>query len=441
MNLLTRLRRPASESRDSFEQYIADVNASMLGSVYPAVQQTYKGRPVERIDGSFEGRVQGAYKDNGVVFACQVARMLLFTEARFMWQQLRAGRPGDLFWTPGLAVLEEPWLNGSTGDLLSRMLQDVDFAGNAYVRRSSPTAGSISFERLRPDWVTIVLGQRPDFVTPQLVGYGYEPEGPGKGDPVFFDVSEVAHWSPIPDPLATYRGMSWLSPIIREVTADSAASDHKLQFFNNAATPNMVVTFDSSKTPEQVARFKDLFDQDHRGFRNAYKTLFLGGGGDATPVGSDFKQMDFKVVQGAGETRIAAAAGVPPVIVGLSEGLQAATYSNYGQARRRFGDMTIRPLWRSACAALSTIVPPVERARLWYDDRDIPALQEDRKDAADIAAVNASTIRTYTDAGYTPESAVAAVTNEDLTLLVHSGLYSVQLQAANSAPMTSGSAP
>jgi phage portal protein BeeE len=57
------------------------------------------------------------------------------------------------------------------------------------------------------------------------------------------------------------------------------------------------------------------------------------------------------VTQGAGETRIAAAAGVPPVIVGLSEGLQAATYSNYSQARRRFADGTMRPLWRNAAVA------------------------------------------------------------------------------------------
>ena len=44
---------------------------------------------------------------------------------------------------------------------------------------------------------------------------------------------------------------------------------------------------------------------------NAYKTLFLAGGADVKVVGADLKQVDFKQVQGAGETRIAAAAGVP----------------------------------------------------------------------------------------------------------------------------------
>jgi hypothetical protein len=30
----------------------------------------------------------------------------------------------------------------------------------------------------------------------------------------------VAHWSPIPDPLANFRGMSWLTPVLREIDAD-----------------------------------------------------------------------------------------------------------------------------------------------------------------------------------------------------------------------------
>jgi hypothetical protein len=151
-------------------------------------------------------------------------------------------------------------------------------------------------------------------------------------------------------------------------------------------------------------------------------------------VGSDFKQIDFKQVRGHGETRIAAAAGVPPVIVGLSEGLEAATYSNYGQARRRFADGTMRPLWGLMADSLAPIVNiPVGRSgepdnRLWYDDRDIPFLQEDVADEADIQETQARTIRTLVDGGFTPESAVSAVVNGDMTMLSHTGLYSVQLQ-------------
>jgi hypothetical protein len=139
--------------------------------------------------------------------------------------------------------------------------------------------------------------------------------------------------------------------------------------------------------------------------------------------------VDMKQIQGAGETRIAAAAGVPPVIVGLSEGLQAATYSNYGQARRRFADNTMRPLWRNASGSLETLVrPPNAASRLWYDDRDIQALAEDKKDLAEVRQLEAQQIGRLLDAGFKAESVVDATMTGDWSQLQHSGLFSVQLQ-------------
>jgi hypothetical protein len=78
-----------------------------------------------------------------------------------------------------------------------------------------------------------------------FLGIIYHPGGKYSGkDPVSFLAEEVSHFAPIPDPLAAYRGMSWLTPIVREIMGDSAATDHKLRFFENGATPNMVVSLD-----------------------------------------------------------------------------------------------------------------------------------------------------------------------------------------------------
>ncbi|MGW9031664.1 hypothetical protein ACWGQ5_48205 [Streptomyces sp. NPDC055722] len=138
-------------------------------------------------------------------------------------------------------------------------------------------------------------------------------------------------------------------------------------------------------------------------------------------------------MQGAGENRIAAAAGVPPVIVGLSEGLAAATYSNYSQVRHRFADGTMHPLWANAAGSLARLVRASGTAassavRLWCDARGVPFLREDRKDAAEILASQAQTIRTLVDAGFTPDSVRRAVDAEDWSLLSQTGLFSVQLQ-------------
>jgi phage portal protein BeeE len=132
-------------------------------------------------------------------------------------------------------------------------------------------------------------------------------------DPILFLPEEVAHFAPIPDPEARFRGMSWLTPVIREVMSDKALTDHKLSFTERGATPNMVVKFpidDLSKFQPWIEKFRE----QHEGSSNSYKTLFLGAGMDATSVGSNLQEMDLKSVQGAGETRIAAASGVPAVV-------------------------------------------------------------------------------------------------------------------------------
>jgi phage portal protein BeeE len=232
--------------------------------------------------------------------------------------------------------------------------------------------------------------------------------------------------------------MSWLSPVIGDIIGDGAATRHKTSFFENGANLGYVVTMDPDgrMNPDQFNRWVSTFKGGHEGVENAYKTLFLSAGADVKTVGTNLQELDFKQVQGAGETRICAAARVPPIIAGFSEGLASATYSNYQQARRAFADLTMRPLWRGMAGALASIVDVPTDAELWYDDRDIPFLQEDLKDEAEIQQMEAATITMYVREGFTAESAVAAVQNHDNTMLVHTGMLSVQLQepGAEEAP-------
>lgn len=417
------------EARFSTEDWAAAKSFQFGGLHYPITGIPVNGK-VEQLETSFEGYVQGAYKGNGVIFATSLARSMLFSEARFQFQRLEGGRPTSLWGDRALEILETPWPGGTTGDLLSRMEQDVTNAGNAYFKI---TGGRL--RRRRPDWVQIILTAPPEEATDtDVAGYLYAPGG--RFDDLehadFCLPEQMIHWAPIPDPTAQFRGMSWLTPVVREITADKAATDHKGRFFANAATPNIAIRYPESMAMEDFLEYVEIIKNDHTGSENAYKTMHVAGGADITVLGADLKQLDFKATQGAGETRIAAAGGVPPIIVGLSEGLSSATYSNYGMARRKFGDHWARPQWRSAAGALAKVVKVPAGSRLWYDDRDIPFLREDMGDEADIMATRAAAIRQLLDAGFTWESAVAAVDGSDLTLLKHSGLFSVQLQPAGS---------
>jgi HK97 family phage portal protein len=384
------------------------------------------GQKGEGLESNFQGYVNGAYKANGVVFACMAARQLLFSEARFQFQALVKGRPGDLFGTPELDPLHEPWTGANTGDLLTAAILDYDLAGNFYaVRRPG---GKI--RRLRPDWVTIIAGSRSgQEIDSEVIGYSYQPGGPASGeDPVVLLPEEVAHFRAYPDPLARFRGLSWLGPIVGEILGDQAATTHKQNFFENGTKLGYVVTLGENMTPDKFDTWVSKFKAGHDGTWNAYKTLFLSAGADVKTVGTNLQEVDFKKVQGAGETRICAAARVPAIIVGVSEGLESATYSNYGQARRAFADLTMRPMWRNIAGSLARLVNVPAGTRLWYDDRDVPFLQEDLKDAADIQQTQAITIRELINAGYEPDTVIKAVANQDFSLLKHTGLVSVQLQ-------------
>lgn len=419
-------------SLDDYVKALAEIQYGG-GLTWPTgIQQTIAGQATERPPVNFVGLATHAHAGNDVVFSCMLNRQLVFSAVRFRWQRIKDGKGSDLFGTEELALLETPWVGGTTQDLLSRLIQDADIAGNSYWAR----VGN-ELIRLRPDWVEIVveprmLRDRRGQLGWRKIGYLYTQDGPSNGhEPVAFLPDEIAHFAPIPDPLATFRGMSWLTPVIRQIQADHSMTKHKQKFFDNGATPNLIIKHDVGADHEKVLRFKEMLDEKHKGASNAYKTLHLYPGADVTVAGKDMRQIDFKAVQGASETRIAAAAGVPPVIVGLSEGLAAATYSNYGQARRRFADGTIHPLWQNTAGSLAPLLAnPAkgkEAVRLWYDASDVPFLREDEKDAADIAETQARTIRSLVDGGYEPDSVIAAVEAGDWRLLVHSGLMSVQL--------------
>lgn len=439
MRLLDRLR-PAPDGGDARQtsterSYGLDgLYQALVSQGAPIVRQTLAGDDEERVGPGFLSYVEKAMRADPVVWACVQVRVGLVSEGRVAYRRLRQGRPGDYFSLPELDLLRRPWPGGSDGALLGRMMLDADLAGTAYVARVAEDRLAM----LRPDRVTVVLGSReaPDApggaADAEVAGLIYEP---GDGRAVVYAPGQFALWAPYPDPLARHRGMTWMTPALREIDADLSVTRHRERFFTNGATPNMVVKVDKDVSVEAFRAFREEMEANHAGVDNAYRTLYLGGGADVDVVGANAKDAGLTEVQGLGEVRICAAAQVPPVIVGVSEGIKAATYSNYGQARRRFADGTIVPLWRSAAAALSALVPVPDDAELAVDGRDVPFLAEDAKDAAEVAQTQASTIRTLIEAGFDPDAATAAVVSGDYGRLrdAHSGLVSVQLQPPGSS--------
>lgn len=417
--------RPQNLSFDEYANWF-----SFGGAQYPLLQTTYSQLDQERI----AQNSSVAAKLHGPTFALIYARMQVFSQVRFQWTRFSGSQPGDLFGSAELRPLERPWPGGTTADLLARMEWDASTTGNAFIRRRAD-----GMFRLHPQWSFIVLGSQENAENPAyaadttMLGVLWMPPGT---KPQFFDMTQVAHYAPVPDPNSHFLGMSWITSVLRDLQADQASIEHKWQFFNHAASPNMAISFDPNVGIEKVKEFKAMMETEHRGVANAWKTLYLGGGGTPTPLGSTFKEMDYAAIQGKAESRLAAAAGVPPSWVGFSEGLEGSSLNagNFTSARRRFSDATMVHLWNNASASLEPIIAtprdrtgkPIAGASLYYDSR-IPFMRIDEKELAGIQQQEAATITSLIREGYTPDSAVAAVKNNDWTLLKHTGLVSVQL--------------
>lgn len=403
----------------------------------------------EKIENDYLGYIRGAYKTNGIVYSCIAARQRIFSQVRFGWREAKDFKFGDLFGNQELSLLERPWTNATTIDLLARMEVVASLAGNYYATKcddlgnlgKSATGPGQRIVHLRPDWVTIVIvSPSEDHWDPRakIGGYLYEPMGHfGAGGAPSANAwvlmpDEVCHYMPHPDPEARFRGMSWLTPILREIQADKAATKHKERFFSNGAQLGVIVKFDKDVGVDAVTAFKERFEASHKGEANAYKTLFLGGGADVTITTANMQEIDFKNLAAGGESRVASAAGVHPTIAGFSEGLQGSSLNqgNFGAARRLVADTTMRYLWGVASSSLQTLLAPPARPTisLWYETRDVAFLREDLKDLAEIQSQQAQTIVALGNGGWEHESVKAAVINEDWSLLKHSGLTSVQLQ-------------
>ena len=440
MSRFTRRRSGGEERHDvsnmsDLAAYYADLESLHYGgSTYNGVSMTMSGRKGETLTADAAGH-RSALKASSILWAAVSLHVRVFSQAEFAFQRLGGG-PTDLFGTAALLPLEKPWPNATTQELLAKRCMDVDLAGNSYIVRQS---GRLRW--LQPDRVSLAIQSESDPGHPEsasdaeVVGYWYTPSHAGALTE-WFDVHEVSHWSPFPDPDRQFVGMSPITPVLRELGIDRALTTYKKSFIENAATPNLAVSPKAPMTGEQAREFMDLLNKSSAGARKAGRTLFLNGA-DVTVVGADFKALDVKGVQGALESRLAAALGVPAGLVGFSEGMASNTYSNLDQSRRILTDTTLHFLWRSICAASSHLVTVPADARLWYDSRDIPFLQDDADRAATIHASEAQTIRTLTDGGFDPVSVVNAVKGGgDWSALQHTGLMSVQLMPPGTGDAT-----
>jgi hypothetical protein len=371
-----------------------------------------------------EGSPQGivrlarqAYRQNGIVFACEAVKQWLFSEARFQFEALD---DGHIFGDTSLRLLEHPWPNGDSGNLLGRACNDGSM-GNCYFRKAVPAGGGDPvLVRMVPEKVTIISQELADDLGrtwKQPIGY-LEDMGPGR-EPQMFTTEEVGHFAPLVDPDAAWRGMSWLTPILSDVRSDAKLTEYKTFHLDNGAMPGLVIKYAVKLSNKTIDTLRKRVRAKYGGAENAGNVLVLDEGADLAVAGSTLEQLQYDAVSKAGERRVCAAAGPGLLVIcGFDKG-------GYQEAIRELADLWARPNWRMLCASLEHLIPgpmanPEVPVRLWYDVGGIAALREGELQRAQAFLVKAQGLASSVAAGFTRQSAVKAAETGDLALLVPS---------------------
>ena len=386
----------------------------------------YTGAEYAPIDGTGRGRegssaylvrqARGAYAANGIVFAAMAVRQMLFSEARFQFQALT---DMHTFGDTSLSLLEHPWPNTDTGELLSRMQLDGSL-GNAYFRKAVPAdGGPAELVQMRPEAVTIISQERVDDMGRtwrRPIGYAEDISGGQGTRQQIFTTDEVAHFSPFPDPKARWRGMSWLTPILAEVHSDSRLTEYRTWHLDNGAFPGLVIKYSQKLGNRTIDSLRKRIKGRYGGPENAGNVIVLDEGADMTVAGSTLEQLQHDAVTKAGERRVCAAAGPGMLVIcGFEQG-------DYKTAIREFADLLMRPQWRMACASLAHLIPgpasnPQVPVRLWYDVSGIAALREGELERSQAFLVTMQGVASGVAAGFERTSAVQAAAAGDVSLL------------------------
>ena len=333
----------------------------------------------------YDRLAEEGYRKNVVAYRCvrEVARAC----ASVPWLLYRGRQEMDTH--PLLDLLSRPNPRQSGPELIEAAIGHLLLSGNAYFEVVRPDdAPPREFYALRPDRMRVV----PD-VSGVPRAYRYEVEGRSVDWPVdpMTGASEVLHLRDF-HPLDDWYGLSPIEAAAAAIDQHNAAAEHNAALLQNGARPSGALIFRSDPGPDGIRRVEEALLDRTQGPRQAGRPLVLGSDVDWKELGLSPKDMDFAETKAQAAREIAAAFGVPHLLVVSGE----ATFSNRADARLELWEHTVIPLLDRLSSALTTWLCPMfgQDLRLAHDLDEIPALAPRRRmkwqqiQAADFLTLN-----------------------------------------------------
>lgn len=187
-------------------------------------------------------------------------------------------------------------MNKSEGFYLTQ--SHVKLAGDSFWLLTGPQDAPENIFLLQPDKVTIKLGDFTDATATLIEGYKYKDRvqdgGKVKEIEETYQPQQVIHFK-VPNPGNMFRGKSTVEALADEIDTDNFATEVQKNFFANGAIVDFVLSTDSKVTAEQRKVLRRELRGYFGGFRNAFKTLILGGG--LKPEKLQFSNKEIQLIQ------------------------------------------------------------------------------------------------------------------------------------------------
>jgi HK97 family phage portal protein len=282
---------------------------------------------------------------------------------------------------PGHAVSQllrqpNPYYAGTT--MLAGFAASWILDGNAYFYKVRNNAGKViqllylPHFLVEPRWST--SGQ--DFIG----WYEYRVDGQVQR----LDVADVIHFRNGLNPANTRKGISPLASVLREIYSDNEAASYAAAILRNQGVPGLVISpaLPPQSADPDVAEFlkREILNRttgDDRG-----KPLVALMPTKIEQFGFDPKSMNVTQLRRLPEERIAAALGIPAVVLGYGAGLDRSIYNNVKEAREAAYESYLIPLQRIISETLAThLLTEFDQrpgAYVEFDNSAVRVLQEDQ---------------------------------------------------------------
>ena len=286
---------------------------------------------------------------------------------------------GEIEWDHPITKLllkPHPYLNRI--QFFELLIQWIQLAGNAYIKKVDDSRGTAELWPVSPDRIAPIESKDNSLF---VDGYAVANSMGSMVRNDDYDTDNVIHIA-LTNPAQPLIGISPLEAASRATDGDVAQQDWNVSAMQNRGVVEGVFTFkkqlDSSQSDSIMKRIMDKFS----GSSNARKPLVIGSDASYTRLSLTSAEMDFIESRKFNRDEIFIIFGIPPQLGGSQE---SSTYNNFSASMRIFWESTIIPLLTLMATQFTQSFGLEDGYYVGFDTSGIAALSENQDEIATTA--------------------------------------------------------